>query len=97
MVEIGSWTQDLCLGDPMSLPLHHEVPVFWIISCNSRTRKLWTFLKCLVLKFLWMNWWPGKSKKNTRPIYPRSFYFYSVYIKFLSNFEVLKSLSFGII
>jgi hypothetical protein len=25
MVEIGSWTRDLCLGDPISLPLHHEV------------------------------------------------------------------------
>jgi hypothetical protein len=25
MVKIGSWTRDLCLGDPISLPLHHEV------------------------------------------------------------------------
>jgi hypothetical protein len=25
MVEIGSWPRDLCLGDPISLPLHHEV------------------------------------------------------------------------
>jgi hypothetical protein len=32
MVEIGSWTRDLCLGDLISLPLRHEVPLqFYLV------------------------------------------------------------------
>ncbi len=44
MVEIGSWTRDLCLGDPISLPLHHEVtpsPIFQL-QIRSKSARMWS-------------------------------------------------------
>ncbi len=39
MVEIRSWTRDLCLGDPMSLPLHHEVT---LLQISLQWKKIFT-------------------------------------------------------
>jgi hypothetical protein len=35
MVEIGSWTRDLCLEDPISRPLHNQVQI--VALCNLNT------------------------------------------------------------
>jgi hypothetical protein len=51
MVEIGSWTRNLCLGDPISLPLHHEV-----------TRKMDKFYIRCNIKFL-----PEQRDEETGP------------------------------
>jgi hypothetical protein len=40
IVENRSWTWDLCLGDPISLPLHHEVPLSLFFKLSNRHPKL---------------------------------------------------------
>ncbi len=52
IVKIGSWTRDLCLGDPISLPLHHEVThlMFRCLSKNSNNNPL-DFLRKIFMCF----------------------------------------------
>jgi hypothetical protein len=60
MVEIGSWTRDLCLGDPISLPLHHfefHHIDFTILFSQSESTFFWLveILKTKIMIGIWCN------------------------------------------